>query len=126
MSFKIGEAAAEIGVETHVLRHWEDVGVLVPARSRTGQRVYDHESLTRGRIIRRCQRAGLSLAEIRSLAPADDPARTAIIHERRAALAESIARLQRANDYLNHLTECRHALADECPDCSAFARTADA
>ncbi|NNC13658.1 MerR family transcriptional regulator [Planctomonas sp. JC2975] len=115
--------AGAIGVETHVLRHWEDVGVLIPQRSPSGQRVYNHEAVTRGRIIRRCQRAGLSLADIRSLAPAGSADRTAIIDERRAAVECTIARLQRAADYLGHLTQCRHPLADDCPQCSDFARS---
>ena len=121
MEYRIGEVAAAVGVETHVLRHWEDVGVLVPARNGGGQRVYGQEAVTRARIIRRCQRAGLSLAEIRSLAPADSPDRIEIIAERRAALSDTIAQLRGAVGYLDHLTRCTHPLADDCPECSEFA-----
>lgn len=124
MSYRIGEVAAAIGVETHVLRHWEDVGVLIPGRSATGQRVYDHEAVTRGRIIRRCQRAGLSLAQIRALAPAGTAERAAMIDAQRAAVQEAIVLLRRTDAYLDHLTQCRHPLADECAECSAFAHDA--
>ncbi|MHA7984932.1 MerR family transcriptional regulator [Rathayibacter sp. CAU 1779] len=122
-TYRIGEVAAQVGVETHVLRHWEDVGVLVPRRTGTGQRVYDHESITRARIIRRCQRAGLSLAQIRALAPAESADRAALINEQRCVVQETISRLLMADAYLDHLTQCRHPLADECPECSAFARS---
>ena len=76
----IGPAAAALRIEPHVLRHWEDVGVLVPGRTVTGHRRYDDELLTRARLIRLCQRAGLSLTDIRSLYAAD---RTADRHRGR-------------------------------------------
>ncbi|MGC4932221.1 MerR family transcriptional regulator [Gordonia sp. DT30] len=121
MGYRIGEAAAAIGVQTHVLRHWEDVGVLVPARTATGQRIYDDESITRARIIRRCQHAGLSLAQIRALAPSTTGERVAIINEQRAAIQNTIAQLRRTDEFLGHVTQCRHPLVDQCPECSDFA-----
>lgn len=38
---RIAGAADQLGVATHVLRHWEDVGVIVPERLSSGHRVYD-------------------------------------------------------------------------------------
>lgn len=36
----IGELAAHFGLATHVLRHWEAMGLLAPRRTPTGQRTY--------------------------------------------------------------------------------------
>jgi DNA-binding transcriptional MerR regulator len=48
---RIGAAAAALGTEAHVLRHWEDTGLLQPPRSSSGHRSYDEEQLTRARLI---------------------------------------------------------------------------
>jgi len=119
---RIGDVAAAVGVDTHVLRHWEDVGVLIPDRTPSGQRVYDDNAATRAMIIRRCQRAGLSLAQIRALAPVGDAERLALIAAQRERLHTTIDRLRDTDAYLDHLAQCRHPLAQECPECSAFAR----
>jgi MerR family copper efflux transcriptional regulator len=104
-----------------VLRHWEDVGVLVPSRTPTGHRRYDEELLTRARLIRLCQRAGLSLADIRALYVADYAARVQIVRENRHRIREVIAKLQRAEQFLSHVVDCVHPLLSECPHCSDFA-----
>jgi DNA-binding transcriptional MerR regulator len=118
---RIGEAAAIVGVETHVLRHWEDVSVLVPARSGTGQRIYDENAVNRALVIRRCQRAGLSLAQIRALAPDDGESRRALVAAHRSRIAETVQQLQAADRFLGHVLACRHSVISECPDCTAFA-----
>jgi len=44
--FRIGEAAAIVGVKPHVLRYWEEeFPVLRPAKSRTQQRLYQRKDL---------------------------------------------------------------------------------
>lgn len=117
---RIGDAAAALGLATHGLRHWEDVGVLVPARSSSGHRVYDEERLARARLIQVCQRAGLSLNEIRHLGTAVQPDRINLIQEKRADIATRMAALSRADGFLKHVLECRHPMVSECPDCATF------
>jgi DNA-binding transcriptional MerR regulator len=120
-SRRVGAAAALIGVESHVLRHWEDVGVLVPSRSATGHRLYDDDAIALGLVIRRCQHAGLSLAQIRALRPANRDGRHALIEEHRSRIERSVQQLQAAERFLGHLLSCRHDVISDCPDCSAFA-----
>jgi MerR family copper efflux transcriptional regulator len=36
----IGDLAARFGLATHVLRHWEEMGLLRPARTSAGRRRY--------------------------------------------------------------------------------------
>ena len=117
----IGPAAAALGIEPHVLRHWEDVGVLVPRRSPTGHRRYNEELLTRARLIRLCQRAGLSLPDIRALYAADRDGRIGIVAGHRHRLVQSIGELQRAEQFLAHMLDCVHPIVSDCPQCADFA-----
>jgi DNA-binding transcriptional MerR regulator len=47
MFFRIGELATLIGVEAHVLRYWESEFRIRPQRSKTGQRMYTRQDITR-------------------------------------------------------------------------------
>jgi MerR family copper efflux transcriptional regulator len=104
-----------------VLRHWEDVGVLVPRRTASGHRRYDQELLTRARLIRLCQHAGLSLADIRRLGVGDREKRIAVIDATLERIRSDVAKLQRAERFLSHVVTCVHPMVSECPDCAGFA-----
>jgi len=121
----VGAAAAALGLEAHVLRHWEDVGVLVPLRTASGHRRYDDELLTRARLVRLCQRAGLSLADIRQLNVADRDRRIGPISATLARIEAGMSRLQRAEQFLSHVVNCVHPMVSECPDCARFAGAVD-
>lgn len=118
---RIGEVAAQLGVPAHVLRHWEDVGVLAPARLANGHRSYDDETVTRARLIRLCQRAGMSLAEISALYHADASDRATMVRRQHERIGEQVHRLNAARDFLEHTLRCRHPLISTCPDCAGFA-----
>ncbi|MDF0528402.1 MerR family transcriptional regulator [Tsukamurella sp. 8F] len=118
---RIGEAASRIGVPSHVLRHWEDAGVLIPERTMGDQREYDAESVARGRLVLLCQAAGMSLADIAGMASSGHAARVAAIEDRRMRIAEQIRSLRRADGFLGHVLSCSHPIVTECPDCAAFA-----
>ncbi|MEH0932464.1 MerR family transcriptional regulator [Micromonospora sp. CPCC 205558] len=120
-TWRIGDAAALVGVPTHVLRHWEEVGVLEPARLANGHRIYDDETITRARLIRLCQRAGMSLAEIGDLYRGDGQRRAALVRDRRDRVLGQIRRLQAAQEFLDHVLACAHPVVSTCPDCSGFA-----
>ncbi|MEW2482558.1 MerR family transcriptional regulator [Mycobacterium sp. NPDC049093] len=122
--YAVGAAAAAVGVESHVLRHWEDVGVLVPLRSASGHRRYDDELLARARLVRLCQHAGLALAEIRELRAADRDDRIDMITATLQRIRTDIARLERAEQFLSHVVACVHPIVSECPDCAEFAQSA--
>ena len=63
----IGTVAERYGVPATTLRYWEQIGLL-PAQERTGgQRRYDLDAIRRIKFIRMASRAGLSLADIRTL-----------------------------------------------------------
>lgn len=71
---RIGELAAATGTTTKTLRFYEAAGLLpAPQRTSAGYRVYDEAVAGRLDFIRRSQRAGLTLAQIREvLAIRDD------------------------------------------------------
>ncbi|MDT5070199.1 MAG: MerR family transcriptional regulator, copper efflux regulator [Mycobacterium sp.] len=115
---RIGDAAATLGVATHVLRHWEDVGLLRPGRLSSGHRAYDEQTIGQARMIQICQRAGLSLADIGALGASDRAQRIALIEVKRAELAEHLARVRRADEFLAHIVTCTHHVISECPECS--------
>jgi MerR family copper efflux transcriptional regulator len=122
--FAVGTAAAAVGVEAHVLRHWEDVGVLVPPRTASGHRRYDEELLTRARLVRLCQHAGLSLADIRRLGVGDRETRISLIAATLDQIRADVSRLQRAERFLSHVVTCVHPMVSECPECAGFAQGA--
>ncbi len=67
--FEIGELASRFGLATHVLRHWEDEGLLTPAGRVGGRRQYDESHVARVVMIQRAKSAGLTFALIRELSP---------------------------------------------------------
>ncbi|NKY51847.1 MerR family transcriptional regulator [Nocardia vermiculata] len=118
---KIGDAAVQVGVPAHVLRHWESVGLLHPPRSGSGHRAYDRQTLDQARLIRTLQRTGLSLSRIRELGRSGRGDRMAMIADERAELRRRIDLFEDTDRFLAHITECRHPIIAECPECSGFA-----
>lgn len=101
----IGELAERAGVTTHTLRHYDDVG-LVPATTRvSGRRRYDADAERRLQLVRLCQRAGFTLAEIGELLD-DDVDLTAQAAAKRAELEDRIAELRQAQQLLDAAITC--------------------
>lgn len=118
---RIADAAREIGVPDHVLRHWDEVGAVSPRRTAAGHRDYSTEDLHRLRVLRACQGVGLSLSEIRQVLHRDEPGRLEIIARRRDELTAQRERLEDAERFLGHVGACRHDLLTRCPECSRYA-----
>lgn len=65
---RIGEVAEQVGVNPKTIRHYEDIGLIPePDRRPSGYRVYGAEDVERIAFIKRAQRFGLSLDEIREV-----------------------------------------------------------
>nr|WP_154923725.1 MerR family transcriptional regulator [Microbacterium testaceum] len=121
----IGEAASEVGVATHVLRHWDATGVVVPDRDTAGRRQYAPEHVTRLRILRACQRLGMSLPEIRTVLTRDRPDRRELIEARLQWIAEQRSRLDEAEAFLSHVIDCRAQDVTRCQGWLRFAGEVD-
>lgn len=117
----IGALAARFGLATHVLRHWEDVGLLAPRRQANGRRRYGRADEVRVAMILLAKEAGLGLDQILRLfaATADRPTRRALYREHRDRLAERIAALQKSLSVLEHAMGCAAEDITACPDFQA-------
>src|SRR4029450_10046616 len=62
----IGELGRQTGLATSALRYYERVGLLAPGGRVNGRRYYGSASAEQIALIRLCQDAGFTLAEIRT------------------------------------------------------------
>ena len=88
--WRIGQLARMVGVSERTLRHYDKIGLLVPASvdGLTGYRWYGVAELSRLERIRGLQRLGLPLRQIADLLDAPEP-------QVRQALAEIVTGIQR-------------------------------
>ncbi|MDN0193603.1 MerR family transcriptional regulator [Streptomyces sp. S.PNR 29] len=118
---KIGEVARRLGVAVHVLRHWDDAGVVVPDRTPSGQRDYSEEHIHRLRVLRACQDVGMSLQEIRQVLHRGEPERTGVIERQLHRIRTQRAQLENAERFLVHVINCEHDLLTRCAMCTGYA-----
>jgi len=112
----IGEIAERFGLATHVLRHWESVGLLTPARVTASRRRYGPADLYRVAVVLRAKEAGFSLDDIREMFAARKPSgRTAVLRRRRAELAARIAAAQASLELIDGALGCDHEDIATCP-----------
>ncbi|GIH65783.1 MerR family transcriptional regulator [Microbispora siamensis] len=64
---QIGEVAERLGLSLRTIRHYEEVGLVVPARTQGGFRLYSEEDVQRLALIRRMKPLGFTLEEMRDL-----------------------------------------------------------
>ena len=100
-SWTVGEVSQATGMSARVLRHWEQLGLVTPARTITGHRRYGAAEITRLYQAVALRRTGLSLRQIATLLQDQDPDPTATL---RAHLAELDDDLRRRRDLRDRLT----------------------
>jgi DNA-binding transcriptional MerR regulator len=121
LEYTIGELAARFGLATHVLRHWEDAGLLSPARRVAGRRVYGPAHVTRVAEIMLGKDAGFSLEQLRELFAAPDRGRRReVLRAQLAQVRQRIARLTLSQTLLEHGLRCRHPDYQSCPQFQAM------
>lgn len=117
----IGEAARASGVSEKMIRHYESIGLLRPAREANGYRRYGEADIAVLRFIRHARDLAFPLEEVRRLlALWRDRGRAsaevrAIALAHVAALEEKADSLRRMADSLRHLAQ--HCHGDARPDC---------
>ncbi|MEW1708556.1 MerR family transcriptional regulator [Microbacterium sp. NPDC089190] len=111
----IGATAARFGLETHVLRHWEDERLLEPARDAAGRRRFDEDDIVRIAVILRNKAAGLSLEQIRVLLDEGAPDRHRVLEEHIAELDRRAADIAQARAMTEHALRCRSHDITQCP-----------
>ncbi len=113
----ISAAAAQVGVAAHVLRHWEDEGVMTPARRPNGHRRYSREHLEQARLVRLGQAGGLSLGQLRALLHDHGTDRRTLLLRHRQALQDRAARTAAALALVDHALVCDTPILGDCPGC---------
>jgi DNA-binding transcriptional MerR regulator len=111
----IGEAAARFGVDTHVLRHWEDVGLLRPDRDAAGRRRYVDADLVRIAVILRSKDAGMTLEQIGVLLDDQAPSRHRVLEGHIDELERRMAEMRRSREMTLHALNCRAHDITTCP-----------
>jgi DNA-binding transcriptional MerR regulator len=92
VSLTIGELAQRLRVSTRTLRHYAQLGLLVPEHvdARTSYRTYGESQLVRGMQIEQLKATGMSLSVIKAALASDGHA-AAALRQRRAQIDEIIA-----------------------------------
>jgi MerR family copper efflux transcriptional regulator len=117
----IGELADRFGLATHVLRHWEAVGLLAPARRVSGRRRYDRGALARVALIQQGKELGFGLEQMRAMLDTADPvARREVLARHDAELARRIESARAAREMLGHALTCCSGDFVECPNFRAM------
>ncbi|MDI2125637.1 MerR family transcriptional regulator [Yinghuangia seranimata] len=116
-TLSIGALAARFGLATHVLRHWEAMGLLSPGRDAGGRRRYGADDLTRVATILLLKEAGLGLNAIRSLSAAVDRAgRQEVLRPAAEEFRSRIAAAQASLELIEGGLRCGHEDVTRCPN----------
>jgi DNA-binding transcriptional MerR regulator len=114
----IGELARRTGMATSALRYYERIGLLSSAERAGGRRHFATSSEERVALIRLCQEAGFTLAEIGRLLPAWQRRNRDWDHLAERKIMELDARIeaaQRARKLVKHALACTHRDILACP-----------
>jgi DNA-binding transcriptional MerR regulator len=112
----IGDTAARFGLDTHVLRHWEDKGLLHPERDGADRRRYGDDDVVRIAVILRSKAAGMTLDQIATLLDDDHgPKRHAVLQEHLADLDRRMEEMRLSRAMTVHAFECEAHDIARCP-----------
>ncbi|MEU9279751.1 MerR family transcriptional regulator [Streptomyces sp. NPDC048341] len=101
---QIGEVAERTGLSLRTIRHYEEVGLVIPsARSKGGFRLYTEVDVERLMVIRRMKPLDFSLEEMRDLLDITD--RLAATENR--PVGEELERLRERLDSYRKVTDAR-------------------
>ncbi len=115
-TFGVGQVAEQFGLATHVLRHWESMGLLDPQRDGDRRRYRDAD-LDRIAVILKAKEAGFSLDDIREMFVVGDPStRREIMRRHQADLIGRIVALQASLKLVEGALNCEHEDITQCPN----------
>lgn len=108
MLLKIGELAKRTGLTIRALRHYDEIGLLVPSvRSESGYRLYGRQDVAKLYRIQALRRLDISLAEIQEILAAGAATLPDVIAQQISYLGRQI---QQASVLRNHLIELQGQL----------------
>jgi MerR family copper efflux transcriptional regulator len=118
-SWSIGEIADRFGLATHVLRHWEDVGLLNPLRNGAGRRRFGDAEVARVAVIIRSKAAGMSLEQIHTLLDGQAADRREVLTAHVQDLDRRMGEMARSRQMTLHALDCRAHDIATCPNFAA-------
>ncbi len=116
----ISDVARVFGLRTSAIRYYEQIGILLPAMRKNGQRRYDNSVLFRLAVVQRARETGFTLEEIRELffgfpPGTPPPKRWHQLSQRKIAeLRDRMKRLKLMETLLRRVEDCRCDALDEC------------
>src|SRR5450631_4374754 len=91
-SWTVSDLAAATGLSQRVLRHWEQIGLVAPARTGAGHRRYGSSEIVRLYRALALRQTGLRLSQIATLLNEQDPRPAATLRAHLAALEADLQR----------------------------------
>ncbi len=113
--YGISQLSKEFDITTRSIRHYEDIGLLSPAR-RGQTRIYGQEDRTRLRLILRGKRLGLSLEDSREIIDMYEPGKTNIDQLKKLIDAIQLQR-HKLNQQLDDISKLLKDLNQAEADC---------
>ncbi len=113
--WSVGEVAGRFGLPTNVLRHWESVGLLRPARDSAGRRRYGENDVVRIAVIQRSKAAGMTLDQIVVLLDDGSAGRHAVLQQHLDELDRRAEEIRLSREMTEHALGCRAHDIATCP-----------
>lgn len=113
--WSIGDVAERFALPTHVLRHWESMGLLTPPRDSGGRRRYGEDDIVRVAVILRSKAAGMSLDQIVHLLERDMTGRHEVLHAHLDDLDRRMAEMRHSKAMTEHALRCSAHDIAACP-----------
>ena len=117
----IGEAASRCGLPVKTVRYYDDIKLIIPARTDSGYREYNSFDVHRLQFVARARGLGFSIEDCRHLLSLyDDSERAssdvkAIVRQKLREIDLKVEELQSIRKTLQHLS--RHCRGDNRPEC---------
>jgi DNA-binding transcriptional MerR regulator len=119
---KIGELAELLATTPRTIRLYEELGVLVPARTEAGTRLYARKDLKRMEVALKLSRSGIGLefiqglATLRSQCESGAEAAASVMPQLSALQADIRAHIEQLNQ-LERDIDCARGLIGQCQGC---------
>jgi DNA-binding transcriptional MerR regulator len=114
-TWSVGEVAERFDLPTHVLRHWETMGLLTPERDGAGRRRYSRSDAVRVATIQRSKAAGMSLEQIRFLLDSGAEGRHRVLAAHLEDLDRRMEEMRISRAMTQHALDCRYHDIAHCP-----------
>lgn len=113
--WSVGEVASRVDLPTNVLRHWESVGLLRPARDQAGRRRYGEEEIVRIAVIQRSKASGMTLEQIAILLDDGRSGRHEVLFAHLEDLDRRMEEMRRSKEMTEHAVRCTAHDITTCP-----------